>query len=183
MERILVDIQNADVVQSVRAFTRRQSNPVTSFAGLDRVVHVDGSKVQVHRNGLLVVNRRLNLATVTDDPRRFFYVEAIDDMLHGFVAGASRVYQAAGIGGPFLLFMILRYNAPLVGAFPERFIPNAVIISEPVAAGVYTFPIVQATDLTTVDRFIRPLCDQAHQMWGRDGSSRFDGNGNYIHRG
>jgi len=177
-----VDIRNADVVQSVRTFAPTQSNPVTSFAGLDRVVHADGSKVQVHRNGLLVVNRRLSLVTVNDDPRRFFYVEAIDDMLHGFVTASSRVYQAAGIGGPFLLGMILRYNAPLVGAFPEGNIPGAVIISEPVAAGAYIFPIVQATDLTTVDRIIRPLCDQAHQMWGRDGSSRFDGNGNYIPR-
>ena len=127
-KELSVDIRNADVVQSVRTFTPTQSNPVTSFAGLDRVVHADGSKVQVHRNGLLVVNRRLSLVTVNDDPRRFFYVEAIDDMLHGLVTAASRVYQAAGVGGPFLLGMILRYNAPLVGAFPEGNIPGAVII-------------------------------------------------------
>jgi hypothetical protein len=177
-----VDIQNADVVQSVRTFTPTQNNPVTSFAGLDRIVHTDGSKVQVHRNGLIVANRRLALVTVNDDPRRFFYVEAIDDILHGFVTGASHVYQAAGIGGPFLLGMILRYNAPLIGAFPEGTIPNAVIIAEPVGGVVYSFPIVQATDLTSMDRTIRPLCDQAHQMWGRDGSTRFDGNGNYIRR-
>jgi len=31
-----------------------------------------------------------------------------------------------------------------------------------------------------VDRIIRPLCDQAHQMFGREGSPSFDADGTWI---
>lgn len=177
-----VDVRSVEVVQSLRTFTSTHDDPVKSFAGLDRVVHRDGSRVQVHRNGLIVTNRRLTLATTSDHPQGFIYVEALDDILHAFAAGASRVYQAAGISGPFLLSMILRCGSPVVGAFPEGNIPNAVVFRGPIAAETYRFPTVQAIDLTTVDEYIRPLCDQAHQMWGMDGSSRFDTNGNYLLR-
>jgi hypothetical protein len=39
-----------------------------------------------------------------------------------------------------------------------------------VEAGDYRFPSVQIDDLAAVDRIIRPLCDQAHLMFGREGS-------------
>ena len=44
-------------------------------------------------------------------------------------------------------------------------------------SGSYSFPVVQADNFLDVDRVIRPLCDQAHQMFGRDSSPYFTAEG------
>jgi hypothetical protein len=55
--------------------------------------------------------------------------------------------------------------------------------TDPVEAGDYRFPSVQIGDLAAVDRIIRPLCDQARQMFGREGSPNFNVDGAWIERG
>jgi hypothetical protein len=39
---------------------------------------------------------------------------------------------------------------------------------------------VQADNFIDVDKVIHPLCDQAHQMFGRSGSPCFDEDGNWT---
>jgi hypothetical protein len=51
-----------------------------------------------------------------------------------------------------------------------------------VEAGDYRFPSVQIEDLAAMDRIIRPLCDQAHQMFGRKASPNFKVDGVRIER-
>ena len=44
----------------------------------------------------------------------------------------------------------------------------------------YAFPVMQADNLLEVDSVIRPLCDQAHQMFGRHASPYFDRAGDWT---
>lgn len=54
--------------------------------------------------------------------------------------------------------------------------------SEPVPPGTYRFPFTQVDDLANVDRIIKPLCDQTHQMFGEEGSPSFDAAGVWSRR-
>jgi hypothetical protein len=49
-----------------------------------------------------------------------------------------------------------------------------------ISSGNYPFPVVQADNLLDVDKVIRPLCDQAHQMFGRKSSPYFNPEGIWI---
>src|SRR2546428_3121636 len=102
-------------------------------------------------------------------------------LLRQFVSRASAVYKAAAIGPPYVLGMMLRIQRPLTGVY-------AAVgglgedQTEPVPAGDYRFPYMQVDDLSTIDRIIRPFCDQAHQMFGGKGSPSFNAEGVWLVR-
>jgi hypothetical protein len=55
---------------------------------------------------------------------------------------------------------------------------------DPRPAGIggldFSFPAMQADNLTDIDKIIRPLCDQAHQTFGEDASPSFNAEGVWI---
>jgi hypothetical protein len=59
-----------------------------------------------------------------------------------------------------------RYDADLPLRFRNHLGQSFTTRMQNVSEG--GFPIVQADNLLDVDRVIRPLCDQTHQMFGRD---------------
>ena len=87
---------------------------------------------------------------------------------------SAEVYTAATISGPFLLTMMLKTANETLSAYPMVGMPQAIEFGGTIAAGNYLFPAMQAESLVDVDRMIRPLCDQAHQMFGRDSSPCFN---------
>jgi hypothetical protein len=39
---------------------------------------------------------------------------------------------------------------------------------------------MQIDDLIDIDRILRPICDQVHQLFGKEGSSSFNADGVWI---
>ena len=183
-QNFMIDVRKPEVIRRVVEFHLGHGNflqPTYNFNGLQRqIVGNDDSFVQVHRDGMIVLNRRL--ALVQEDARFHLRPTAVDIILRAFVQHCSLVYLAAGITGPFLLTMLLRTNQNTYGLFPSV-IPGAEepggMIEGP---NSYPFPVMQADNLLDADRVIRPLCDQSHQMFGRDSSPYFNAEGAWIRR-
>jgi hypothetical protein len=91
---------------------------------------------------------------------------------------ASAVYEAAGIAAPFILGVMLRTRQRLFGAYAG--FAGLMEQTPPVPARNYSFPHMQVDDLSAIDRAIRPLCDQAHQMFGLAGSRSFNAEGVWV---
>jgi hypothetical protein len=72
--------------------------------------------------------------------------------------------------------MLLRTVNNTCGYFPGV-IPGGEEPGKTIWPGSYPFPVMQADNLLDIDRVIRPLCDQAHQMFGRDASPYFNAHG------
>jgi len=180
----MVDIQNEQVIQSVSQFHLGHHNvrqPTYNFNGLERkLVANSDSVVQVHRDGMIVLHWRLPL--YREGEREGLPPTGIDVVLRAFVQRCADVYRAAAINGPFLLTMVLKVANDTVSFYPMVGIPQAVEPGGTIPAGSYAFPVVQAENLIDVDKLIRPLCDQAHQMFGRDSSPCFDGDGVWCFR-
>ena len=180
----MIDVCNGAVRQAASGFTlsdqREYIPPSYNFTGLERRIRQDdNSTVQVRRNGLIVLNWRV--PTQAQDVRgthRFFPL-AIDLVLRKFVVRAAAVYAAAGISGPYLLSIMLRARNALRGIYPG-IVPNEDVEAEIIAPMDYPFPIMQADNLIEIDKVTRPLCDQAHQMFGRGASSNFGREGGWI---
>jgi hypothetical protein len=71
--------------------------------------------------------------------------------------------------------MMLRTQRPLAGAYEGADLLE--YHTPPIPAMDYSFPYMQVDDLSSTDRVIRPLCDQAHQMFGRERSPSFSAEG------
>jgi hypothetical protein len=174
----LVDLRNEQIVRAVGMFHlgygQNFRQPVYSFTGLEREIHNDISAVHVHRNGLVVLNRRFGSEQAPG--AHHFFPTAIDTILRTFLLRTADVYRATELGGPYLLSMMLRARNALRGIYQELH-PGAIEDGGLIALGDYAFPIMQADNLLDIDRVTRPLCDQAHQMFGRDASPSFDANG------
>jgi len=75
---------------------------------------------------------------------------------------------------------LLRVDRPLFGiygggdSFPYE--------TSAVSANEYAFPFIQVDALSNPDGIIWPLCDQAHQMFGREGSTSFSTEGLWTGR-
>jgi hypothetical protein len=67
----------------------------------------------------------------------------------------------------------------LQSLYPSAGIPGAEDHGGRIEAGDYPFPVVEADNLIEIDRITRPLCDQAHQMFGRRSSPYFNANGSW----
>lgn len=91
---------------------------------------------------------------------------------------ATTVYEAAAIGAPYVLGTMLRTREPLIAAHVgiDRFTYHTA----PIAGRNYLFPHVQVDNLADIDFAIRPVCDQAHQLFGLEGSPSFNHVGAWI---
>jgi len=178
-QNFMNDIRKPEIIQTVSQFDLGYGNflqPTYNFNGLQRkIIGNEDSLVQVHRDGMIVVNKRLH--TVDDAQNLYLRPAEIDIILRAFVEHASSVYTAASINGPFLLTMLLHAVSGVTGRFPVPGYPGAEQSGAMVSPGTYPFPVVQADSFLDLDRVIRPLCDVAHQMFGRDSSSNFNAEG------
>ena len=101
----------------------------------------------------------------------------IDIILRAFVGRSADVYTAASINGPFLLTMLLQTASNTTGLYPMVGMPHVEEPGATISLGSYPFPVVQADNFLDADRVIRPLCDQVHQMFGKDSSPCFNAQG------
>jgi hypothetical protein len=186
-EDFLVDLRAENVRRALTSFSRTASNeysqPVYTFDGLERREARFEYTVRFGHSGLLTSSFQLPLFPQRpgEANQHVFGLTAVDSLLRNFAIRATTVYEAAGIGGPYVLGMMLRTQDPLVGAYndPSGF---GVVHTAPVPAGDYRFPFTQVDDLSETDRVIRPLCDQSHQMFGDEGSPSFNAEGAWIGR-
>lgn len=183
-ENFLVDLREDHLQQAVRNFGRtgwgELGNLSFSFDGVerrsgDRFNHL----VQLRRNGLLRVSQQI--PQIPREGVQQIGPAAIDRLLRQVVMQAPHVYEASGIGPPYLLGVTIRIPRALKGVYPgmaglgEEHTP-------PVAPGEYRFPFLEVDDLTQSDRILTPLCDQVHQMFGREESPSFNADGVWIDR-
>ena len=182
-EDFLVDVRTDNVRLAVGNFSRagrpEYGNPIYTFDGIERREERLEYAVRFRRNGLLNVS--LQLPLIPRQGEHQIDPTAVDILLRQFVSKASAVYEAAAIAAPYVLGMMLRSRQPLVGVYAavgglgEEH-------TAPVPGGDYGFPYMQVDDLTDTDRIIRPFCDQAHQMFGRDRSPSFNAEGVWVAR-
>jgi hypothetical protein len=173
-EDFLVDVRTQNVRLALGRFGPTHFiNPVYSFHGIERRGDLHEYTVRLWRNGLLNASQQLPLIREQEfDPAQ------VDILLRRFVSQANAVYEAANVGPPYLLGMVLRTQLPLTGVYPAA--GGGEHHSEPVPPGDYSFPYMQIDDLSSTDRIIRPFCDQAHQMIGIEGSRSFNGEGVWV---
>jgi len=185
-EDFLVDVRDASVRQALATFGRTlgsgYANPVFTFDGIERRGDAFQHRVTLSRNGVLSASSRLPMyqEAGAEHKQNVFIITAIDTLLRGFVLQTRTVYDAAGVGPPYLLSMMLHAEAELTGGYggPDGFLYHGTTISS-----FHTpFPYVQIDDLSDIDGAIRPLCDQAHQMFGIEGSPCFDRDGRWVSR-
>jgi len=178
-EDFLIDFRIPEVRQAIGNFNRAGNpwfvSPVYTFDGMERREGRLDHTALLRRSGLLRVGQQLPLIP---GRQHQLGVRAIDILLRHFVHRASAVYQAAGIGGPFALSMLLRIQQPLVGVYADA--NGWEEDTDPIPPVDYQFPCLQIEDFSTGDKSIRPLCDQVHQMFGRAGSPSFNAAGDWI---
>jgi Putative DNA-binding domain len=183
-EDFLVDVRNENVCTAIMRFSRagggEYANPEYSFAGIER--RGEGRfnhNVTFGRNGLLIVSQQVPL--VPRDGEHQIGPVGIDRLLRQFVSQARTVYDAAAVGPPYVLGMMLRIRRPLIGVYAALG-GYGEDHSQPVRPGDYRFPFMQVEDFTDIDKIIRPFCDQTHQMFGKEGSPSFNPAGVWIER-
>jgi hypothetical protein len=185
-EDFLVDVRAEAVRQAAGNFNRAERpahrDTTYTFHGLERREDQLEYTVQFRRNGLLRASLQLPLKPRREgaENQHIFVITSIDVLLRRFVQRASAVYEAAAIGGPYLLSMMLRTQLPLVGSYAGA--DGLEYHTEAAQAMDYRFPYMQVDELSDIDRVIRPLCDQAHQMFGREESSSFNDAGVWVAR-
>jgi hypothetical protein len=185
-EDFLVDVRIGTVHQAVANFSLTEQpefgQPVYTFDGLERRENRREYTVRFHRSGLLNASIQPPLVPQrqADENVHVLAIAAIDITLRRFVLRASTVYEAAGIAAPFILGMMLRTRQRLIGAYAGFM--GMMEQTQPVAIRDYSFPHMQVDDLSATDRAIRPLCDQAHQMFGLAGSPSFNAEGVWVAR-
>jgi hypothetical protein len=172
----MLDVRNPAVIGAVTRFDVSEPPNIRAarynFTGLERSVANDNSLVQVRRDGLILLHRRVPGLMVAATGTFRFFPSAIDIFLRSFVLRAAQVYRAAGLSGPYLVGMMLRVRIALVA------LENEIEIGT-LTGNDYPFPMMQADTLADVDKTILPLCDQAHQIFGREASPCFTREGRW----
>jgi hypothetical protein len=180
-EDFLVDLRSDPIQQAVRRFGRaiggELGNISYTFNGIERRETRFDHTVQFRRNGLLRVNQQVPLIG-REGPDQVGPV-GIDRLLRQVFVQAHSVYEAAGIGPPYIASVTLRMQRELIGVYPGRG-GLGEEHSPAVAPGEYRFPFMEIDDLVGIDRILRPFCDQVGELFGRDGSSSFDADGVWI---
>lgn len=186
-EDFLVDLKDLNLRDVVSNFSRganRTYNQASwTFDGLQRRDDRFEYTLVFGHNGLLRSSFQLPLIPQRPggENQHVLDLRAIDDSLRNFVIRATAVYDAAGVGGPYLLGMMLRARQQLCGAYNDP-AGIGVAYTEPITQEDYRFPCMQVDDSSETDQAIRPLCDQAYQMFGQQGSSSFNAEGAWIRR-
>jgi hypothetical protein len=175
----LLNINNPRVVHDLGQFNGFFLQPRYTFNGLERQLRGgEASVVEVRRNGLIYLKKALPI--VGGLQVQNFRPIAIDLILRRFVSDCAVIYTNASLNGPFLISMMLHFGMQVQSLYPN--VNNEDEPGGAVRPGDYPFPMVQADNLIDVDKVIRPLCDQAHQMFGRNGSPCFNAAGNWTCR-
>ena len=183
-EDFSVDVRDENVRHAVGNFSRTErpayANPTYSFDGLERGEQRFEYTVQFRRNGLLRASLQLTSPSqqVLRGNHPTLALTAFDINLRIFALRARGVYEATAITPPYLLGMMVRTAVPVVGSF--RGDDRLEYHTEPLRAMDYRFPFMQVDDFSDVDRIVRPLCDQAYQMFGQEGSPNFDAQGVWV---
>jgi hypothetical protein len=181
-EDFLVNLQTATVQQAVRVFGRgilgEFGNISYSFDGIERRENRFDHIVQLRRNGLLRVSQQV--PTGEQDGLDQVRPPGIDILLRQVFVQARSVYEAAGIGPPYIASIRLQIQREFVGLYPGGGPWEEP--TQPVAPGKYQFPFMQVDDLINIDRLLRPFCDQVHQLFGKDRSRSFSEDGIWIDR-
>jgi len=182
----LIDVRGEGVRRALEVFSRA-GQPVYGnvnyvFDGLERRENAYEFTVRLRRNGLVSTSLQLPVRQIAGaGNEHILYPASIDGHLRSFVLKSAAVYEAAGIGAPYVLGMMFRLQEPLVGGYAamgglgEDHTP-------PIPARDYSFPCMTIDDLSSTDTVIRPFCDQAHQMFGKAGSPSFNPEGMWIAR-
>jgi hypothetical protein len=179
-QNFMVNVRSAEVIQMVSDFNvghRYFSNVTYNFNGLQRQIAAanDDSVVQVHRDGVIVLHKRL--PSVREGGVLGIRPTGIDIIVRAFVEQSSGVYRAATVNGPFLLTVLLQAANITTGFYPMVGMPPVEEAGATIPAGSYPLPVIQADNCLDVDQIIRPLCDQIHQMFGKDSSPCFNEEG------
>ena len=173
-EDFLVDLRNDTIQQAIGRFGRAHrgefGNVSYSFDGIERRDGRFDHIVQFRRNGLLRVSQQVPL--IEGRGRHQVGPVGIDRLLRQVFMQARSVYEAAGIGPPYITSFTLRLPRELTGVYPEMG-GMGEVHTQPIASGDYRFPFMEIDDLIDIDRILRPFCDQVHQLFGKEGSSSF----------
>ena len=176
----MLDVRNAEVIAAVSRFDVAEPPTLRTarynFTGLERSVAHDNSLVQARRNGLILLHRKVPGQMVAATGTFRFYPSAIDIFLRSFVLRSAEVYRAAGLSGPYLVGMMLRLRISLAALEIDELEIGTLTAND------YPFPMMQADTLADVDKTILPLCDQAHQIFGREASPCFTREGRWNRR-
>jgi hypothetical protein len=120
-EDFLVDVRADNIRLAIGNFSRVghpvYENPIYTFDGIERREARLEYTVRFRRNGLLTASQQLPLI-----PRQGEHQNgptAVDILLRQFVSRAGAVYEAAAIGAPYVLGMMLRIAATLNGSLPR----------------------------------------------------------------
>ena len=186
-EDFLADLKDLNLREAIASFSRTANRDYNqalyTFDGLQRRADRFEYTVTFGHNSLLRSSLQLPLIPPGqgEENQHVLGLTAIDLLLRNFVIRATAVYEAARVSGPYLVGMMLRTSQPLRGAHndPTGF---GVVYTAPIVAGDYRFPYMQVDNLSEVDRAIRPLCDQGHQMFGQEGSPNFNVEGEWTGR-
>lgn len=182
----LIDVRRGDVRGAIANFSRTtafdQRDPAFTFDGLQRSGGAFDHSVTLGRNGLLTASSKLPLLPGQQRiGHHVLNLGAIDYLLRNFIQRAAAVYAAGGIGAPFVLGMMLRAQVALAAAYPGP-APGFTEMSEPIPARDLMFPYLQLDELPGADAAVRPLCDQAYQLFGLQASPNFNAEGVWIAR-
>jgi hypothetical protein len=182
-ENFLVDLRSPSIQQTIRTCGRairgEFRNISYSFDGLERRDARFEHIVQLRRNGLLRVSQQLLPVEQEQEGLDQVRPLGIDRLLRQVFLEARSVYEAAGIGPPYIASVTLRMQREFVGLYPDM---NG-LWEEPtqsVAPGEYRFPFMQIDDLFDLDHILRPFCDQVHQLFGKEGSPSFNTDGVWV---
>jgi hypothetical protein len=182
----LIDVRGESVRRAAALFNRAgqpaYGNVDYVFDGLERRENAYEFTVRLRRNGLVNASLQLPVRQIAGAGNgHILYPASIDGHLRSFVLRSTAVYEAAGVDAPYVLGMVLRLQEPLVGGYAAMG-GLGEVHTPPIPARDYRFPCMTVDDLSSTDAVIRPFCDQAHQMFGREGSPSFDAEGVWIAR-
>jgi hypothetical protein len=181
-EDFLIDVRAPNIQTALANFSRVGSpqfiNPVFNFEGVERRETRFEHTVRLRRNGLLNASQQVPL--IPREGQHQIGPAGLDMLLRQFVSRASVVYEAAAFGSPYVLGMMLRTQQPLIGVYAA--LGGGEAHTQPLPPGDYRFPYMQVDDLSSIDKIIQPLCDQMHQMFGKEGSPSFNVEGVWVAR-
>jgi hypothetical protein len=183
-EEFSVNLNEGSVRRAMAEFSPRSGNnykePMYTFDGIERE---DGQGiVTLRRNGLLSLQVLLPLFPEIPGAAQaglhIFTAVAMDQLLRNFVTRARALYEATSLSAPFILGLRLQNAQSLYAAYPSDV--GGYYRAGPVPPGHRVFPYTQILDLSRIEETIRPLCDQAHQMFGRERSPSFNNEGQWV---
>jgi hypothetical protein len=177
----LIDLRDQSILDAMRRFDiltgHAYGNCEFSFKGLERREEKYDALAQLRRDGLVRYSQQIpgksEVVSYKISP------VAIEILLRKFVEKAANLYKVAGVGGPFLLGMMIDTKTQVKGLFPDRMMPQLDVVRGQIQPGLLTFPIMAAYDFGDIDPIIRPLCDQVHQCFGEEASPSFDSSGKW----